>query len=282
MARKIFDISKAERNELLDLYNETKDIKIRNKLILLYIGTAEAIAKDFSLKYDLDYNEVLSFAYEGIIRAIENYNPNNKSCFSVSIYTCIYRTVERNIIKLDMGKFFPESYYKIIKSVIKEVEIENNITLYEESSLGSIVAERVSKQLNLSDKSKDILKNYIFAYYSAISLSDKNYDFIVNNNYTESNQQFIRESLLSAIKILSPLQQKVIKLKFNLVSEGELEEIKNALSNITRQRISHIKLSALKRLSRTGDIIFLKRIINDFSIDCDRECYSLKKINLKY
>lgn len=82
-----------EVQEAFKVFYETRDEKIRENLILRYMPALEN--KALILETELvEREDILQDLYEILIKAIDRYNPNNKSLFSRYLNTCIERYIE--------------------------------------------------------------------------------------------------------------------------------------------------------------------------------------------
>ena len=68
------NISLKEQGELLAEYAKTKDSKIRDKLILSYLMYTYKATYNLSLKLNRKFEDIMTYGYEGLIMAIDNYD----------------------------------------------------------------------------------------------------------------------------------------------------------------------------------------------------------------
>lgn len=204
-------LTKKESLDLLKKYKETHDIRDRNKLVESYIGLVNYITSKYVNTTGIDYYELASYGYEGLIVSIENLD---LSKFGISSY--IYNTINGYIlngIAQEQGFAFNDQFYlnyvKARKKVLSQHE-EENVSEYD--LLEEILDETSKLQKYIPEKSK----NKFYEAYS-MSLDDLNIEDSSNeiDAFIESEfQEVLRKNVRKSLEILSPVQKQYIMLRF--------------------------------------------------------------------
>lgn len=271
----------------IELYQKTKDLKLRNEIAEQVMRLVPFVAYNYSMLFNMDINVLNSYGYEALIRAIERYNPKKNAKFCTYAVKCIEGSILSGI-KMEKynslndlqtiwnKKFFDakklycnENGYRI--EDIDDVEYMSDILLFM-YDLGQIDHyEQINSIREL------LMLSHLVSIDEKISNNDDIYDdqsdeyvsdnqFEMDNLSYNDNEEF-EEEVLSKIlgtkmdEVLDTLtkrEQQILRLRFGL-DDGRaktLEEV-SSIFNVTRERIRQIEAKALRKLrhpSRSGKI----------------------------
>ena len=151
------NISLKEQGKLLAEYVKTKDSKIRDKLILSYLMYTYKATYNLSLKLNKKFEDIMTYGYEGLIMAIDNYDVKKGNNINIYLPKAIRNSIYKNIASdEDLQVDWTTAYYVIkYKGYIESlfgISVENNMFMIE------MLTELVSKS---TDKIKVNPKQYI-------------------------------------------------------------------------------------------------------------------------
>ena len=246
-----------EEQKLLSQYLKTKDKNLRNIFVLKFMPVAEAIAKKYSKNGEFDLNEVESYAYEGLIKTLENYEESHSYAFNKYLYISIDCFVSRGLVELKYGKLYMLDILKFIEETIEFVEFKNGNKLNENVNLVNEVMELLSSKFVINNPEKyDMIKKFILKFHASTNeMGD--FDLVYKDDYSFVYNNFIKDTLKQAIKTLKPTYQNLINNYYNLgytVDEANLR-------NTSRQAFHVKKDIALEQLKNTDEIKYLKKVI---------------------
>lgn len=204
-------LTKEENNKLICDYYYTKDPKIREKLIVSNLFYAQYLAYRYSVYYKLDREELESFAYEGIINAIDKCDARKVTNFTA--YMCEYiRGSMLNGIKEIYAMSLTEYNHSIIKEKVM-LEKEHRKSIDEE--LAKQLKENIiNNNDNISQKLLKCLDDLISIHFMKISLDEIDDILDENASSLESKKQEVVSSLLNK---LSQKEKKILVLKYGLI-----------------------------------------------------------------
>lgn len=163
---------KKRTNELLQRGSQLSMADI-DELIRLNIGLVGAQLKAFSLENDHD---AISLAYEGLHKAILNYDINNSANFSTYATVCIKNSIRQSL------RNSKESVVLVSLDCILELDIEHkyNDAFVAVDNAGAITLDTISRIIDElisteSPSSKRVLQCWIASDYQAINkvIADK-------------------------------------------------------------------------------------------------------------
>lgn len=258
---KNLDLRVLTKEEVKDLFIKYKngDIKARNKIIESNLRLVMKIAKKYSKgELNLDYMDVISAGNEGLIRAIESFDPNLGYTFSTYATWWIDQSITRFItnelrtIRLPVHLY--EDILKIKKSKVYLFSLYNREPTIEEISENTgLSIKRITnaEQNNYSIKSLDEPLNNEEEYNYAYILEDKNAinaeEFIVQ----EDNKKY----LLGLIENLNERDQMIFKLRFGFVDGTcwTLQSIGDKFG-LTREGVRLREKTGLQKLKKLIEI----------------------------
>lgn len=238
-----------------------KTLYLRNKIVennLFLVKKATAHFKNNDYKIDIDY--INSYGYEGLIKAVENYDMND--CFFDVANTYIKNAI-RNVIPKIINFYPAQSYSNFVKckKVIEEQYFMNTgkkITaeqcswikdeivklMYLNNMINNVIVTKRMININYPDNIDD---------YQTLEDDLLDLDLISDKN----NQQIINKAFQS----LTLKERSVVKLYFGFDDNNPKmqKEIADILK-ISHQRVSELLKTALDKLQTPKNIKYLKKI----------------------
>jgi len=246
-------LNKKEFEEKIALYLLTKDPIIREQLILSKLHLVPFIAWKYSLWYEMDINELESYGYEGLLLALDKYNPSLGYSFSKYAVSYINGYIKSGIQELEFNKKndFTSAFLRVKKDIEEkhQSKIEDNPelideivgTLIENNEINERNYELTKRRINLLlANSLDEINDTVWTN----SNNDMEDEIIAINDY-----YLLKDKINSILKTLLPIEEQVICLRFGLDGDGihSRNEIAQNL-NKTEDNIRSIEEKALKKL----------------------------------
>ena len=232
--------------QLINKYQKTYDKKIKEQLIENNISLVRKIAKKYTVFESIDIDELCSYGYEGLIIAINKFNPDLKSNFSTFAYNYVQRY--------------------IIKGICETYELKRNefLTIY-------LYKNNENKSNLLEDKLTNFEEITDEYYYN-----NSEQDNILNNLFIEQ----LKNKFNFLFTYLTQIQESVIKLSFGFdCNKKKIEEIAK-IYNISINQVIRIKTRALKELKNLASFTDLNEYLeyfNDMNDDNSKLLYKQKR-----
>jgi RNA polymerase sigma factor for flagellar operon FliA len=171
-------------NEKWFRYFESKDIDLRNELILENINLAKKISSSVSKKvHSFSLSEIKSHAYIGLIKAVEQYNPNLGYTFSTFGSKKIYGAIIDSIrSEGSLSRSRDEDGNHFVKTTSIDSE-DLDFVRYDESTSYDITSKEFLEDedvrmleealLYLSERDRNIITLYYIEGYTDIQISKR-------------------------------------------------------------------------------------------------------------
>lgn len=235
-------ISNERTNELFREYRKTGNVAIRNEIIENYIYVAEILAKKF-VGRGVEYDDLLQIASEALIMGVEKFDPDMGNKFTTFItptitgIICNYFRDKARTIKV------PRKIYELstkVKEAVNEYYKANGV-----KPTAVQIAEMLGRDVESIIEAME--------YKSMVSLDvtvkgDENdtplYDVIADNkNDFEALED--SEALHTEIKKLSPIEQKIIMLRY---VQGKSQSEVGKMMNVSQMYVSRIERKVIEKL----------------------------------
>ncbi|NQY34863.1 MAG: sigma-70 family RNA polymerase sigma factor [Alteromonadaceae bacterium] len=211
-----------------------QDYASREKLFELYANWAVACAIKLYLSYQIDGAEKSDFihcAHEGLLEAIDNYDPENAASFLTYSHYRIKGAILRSIVT------YSEKSQYISKS--RELQRERQ---------KSIIDSICEDDNDALDQLVDLVLDFSLTYFFEIDeIEDSQYSLLNNKSYNSDEMRLLQKNVLEELSKLPSLHQKIIKyhyfcqLRFSDIAE---------IIGVTSGRISQCHGEALKLLRK--------------------------------
>lgn len=235
-----------EINIMWDNYIRTKDVKVREELIIKYLYLVKFVAGRLYANYgsNVEYDDLVSYGVFGLIDAIEKYDTARGVKFDTYAQLRIKGAIIDYLREID---WLPRS----VRQKAKELEK----AYYElENELGRAATDdEVAAKLNVSVEDFQKKIQHV-ATYSVVSLDDlleQKREFTSEDGDHETSpgaaieQDVLRSILVETINSLPEKENKVITLYY--YEELTYKEI-GKLLNISESRVSQLHTKAIIRL----------------------------------
>lgn len=289
--------NKHETIEKIALYRKTKDIKLRNELIVDNLIIVQKVAKKIADDYQLPYDELVQIGSEYLVYIIDEFNVKKKENFYHYTYMRMMKYLLRRVISsFDYGnknkkiirvyldaKKNVESVYgetlnenpklmdEIIDLMIEEHGSDNKVFSHAEELLD------YRRRLSNSEYNRLLSGNYrntrdgyeyrnkVNANLEPVGIDEllEQFDIFKNDEYELYDKKQIISKLMEAISELSDREQKIIRMRYGF-DDGHcmsLEDIGKKIGR-TKQLVStrlHKIIDKLKiRLLEMLDENYLK------------------------
>ncbi len=244
-----------DRLSLWNDYDKTKSPKIKEQLIIEYVGLVKVVAGRLGmyLGYTVEFDDLVGYGIFGLIDAVDKFDVSKGIKFETYATLRIRGSILDQIRKMD---WIPRSLRQ------KQKQLENSISEYEIANGNKPDDEQLANYMGIkTDELKDMKNQTQIA--SLVSL-----DEYIENTGSESNPAFeskvkyaqpeqiverneLKKMLAQAIESLNDNEQKVIA--FYYYEELTLKEISRVL-DVSESRVSQIHTKALKKMKETlGD-----------------------------
>ncbi len=204
---------KVETKDYLEYYTNHSP-ELRNKLIIANSALVKRIARSYAKRTGIERADLEGYGYEGLIRAIDKYDPTTGNCFFTYAYPAINRKILAGISEISGCKreYHPECYqfYERLNQLMQT---------YGDQLSEQQLYEVVLNEIDLSPSEEKRLRiNLVSSEEEPVleKLENKNVTSIEENWVMLEQYQELRERLDEAISNLSPVYQDVIKRRFGL------------------------------------------------------------------
>lgn len=248
--RKLFSIE--EEPEMFRKIKENNDRNIRNLIIAEYVSLAKYLAFVYSIYTDLNIREIESFAYEGLCKAVDNFDYTKEKKFSKFANKYISGFIKNGILggakMIIQGK--QVNLFYLVNKYVKEVERKYQKSLHNNLDLIDEIVELIIQEKKLNQAQEKVIRNFILNTYP-LYLDELNIQVVddgeINNVYYEDPSPLIEDML----NRLNPKDKFIITNRYGL--EGNqphsLREVGEMLHK-SRQRIGEQESEILERLNQ--------------------------------
>ncbi len=259
--------------ELIAQYQKSRDLNIRNKIIINNIGLVYSAAKKKIKNYScFTIEDLVQEGIIGMIKSIERFDVAKNTSFSTYAYYWICQQMDRAIMNNGYLIRLPAYIYEKLSIITR---FENTFLTQNEE----IDIEILCSQTNITEQEYRIINSYRtnYSHYTSLNSvanvdSDENYvelqDYIpCQDNSIEDIiiSHDLKEQITNALNSLTPKEREILKLRFGLNGEEPLtlEAIGNKY-NLTRERIRQIENKALNKIRKLN----LNKGLKDYLLEC--------------
>lgn len=281
--------SKEEQLQKFLAFKDTNDPKIREQLILANMRLVRYRSWEYNLKYNIAREEIEQYGYEGLIYAVDHFDPTLGFAFSNYALKCIDGIILNGIHK---EYYCQKSWIIDYLKLKKFVEKEEGTTIEQDPSLISDIVDLLIEYNKISFYKREelIRKIQIFESISLESISEQEeyIDFPIPDDiffkYIFTNS--LKEDLKKVLKLLMPRERKLLILRYGLEDgvERTLIEV-GKIMGLSRSRVGEIisrakwKLRHLPQVKQMKDYLDIKS--DESLIDTADVTYKIYKKTLK-
>ncbi len=237
-----------EQSRLWKIYAETKDPKIREKLILEYLHLVKYIAGRMNIYFasNIEYDDLVSFGVLGLIDAIDKFDINKGVKFETYASLRIRGAIIDSVRELDWIPRTLRQKNKELERIYSELELENGRAPTDEE-----VAARMN--ISLKEFNKLLSQINLGTLVSLEEFIEQNIRIekdVLSDNSKDSpeynlEQVELRDVLGEAIDKLPEKEKLVVSLYY--YEELTLKEI-SLIMKVSESRISQLHTKAIMRL----------------------------------
>jgi len=243
------NISKKELRELFESYRDTKDEKMREKIIESHLNVARFFARRFGSRND-QYEDLLQVATLGLINSVDRFDPDHGTEFVTFATATILGEIKR---------YFRDKTWSVkVPRRIKDLNVQINHTI-----------EKLTKELDHSPTYEDVaeelgctVEEIIESREAVMSYNVVSLDMEVEGGVGDSSSPLgdmignidrkidsISDhlSLQSGLKKLKEQEKFVIYNRyFENMSQAQIAK----LMGVSQMQVSRIQAAALKKLKQ--------------------------------
>lgn len=225
----------------------------RTRLIEMHLRLALKTALNCTQKYDLDLEDAIADSIDGLIIAVDKYDPNGFSAFTS--YASLW--MQQRIMRFSNPKwmeFYSPFHAKQIPLQAKQIYDDHFCPQCQNGSCPQVL-EEISTQLSISISEAKEAVEVIERNLRTTSLDQLSDDEKESMCFATKPDMFdiillndLEEQINKSLSSLKDKERDIIKMRFGLVGpEMTLEEVGQQF-DVTRERIRQIEVKALKRL----------------------------------
>lgn len=232
-------------------YQETKELTLRNELVIEHIDFIKSIAEKMAIDKGISPEELLTPAYEGFVIALNNFNGSEAS-FELYAKKCIKGRI-LDELPLMFGYMNKQFYYDYDRCKREVLEIEGIVDQNIESDIRTLrKIYNYMKENNLYPRLKfiDFISRVTISYPDVLDAENDVEDkFSFDDQIDKIDLNMLKEYLYEILDTLSEEERIVIIERFGLNGDfpKTLEEIGEKIGK-SRERIRQIERKALYRL----------------------------------
>ena len=216
-------LGKEKMQEKFLILRETNDPVIRNQLIYTNMRLVKYISWKSARYYDALIEDAEQYGYEGLIKAVDTFDPNGSTPFSTYAYICIRNAIADGLVE---EYDTPNKEWKIKYHFIKNmVEKENASKISENPKLVNEIVELIMKTGNVPEsKRMDVIRRISIIEKISIDEMLENGKEIISIDGSEEVMLngLLKEKLVEIVDALPEKLRKIIILRYGLEETGEV------------------------------------------------------------
>ncbi|PKM95735.1 MAG: FliA/WhiG family RNA polymerase sigma factor [Firmicutes bacterium HGW-Firmicutes-1] len=244
-------MDEVSKTKLWEKYSKTKDVTIKEQLIIEYAQLVKFVAGRLSmyLGSNVEFEDLCGYGIFGLIDAIDKFDYEKGVKFETYASLRIRGSILDNIRKMDWIPRSIRKKQKVMDVAIRKLEIEHGRTATDEeiSNELEISTDEYYKWMN---QTKALALTSLEEYVE--QGGETRVEPVSNSRYTQPEEMAEREALKNllsnAIEGLSEKEKKVIILYY--YEELTLKEI-SAIMGVSESRISQLHTKSLSKMKST-------------------------------
>lgn len=254
-------MDEAGRKKLLEEYAKSKNVDLREKIILEYAPLVKVVAGRLSmyLGYNVEYDDLVSYGIFGLIDAIDKFDNMKEVKFETYASLRIRGAILDQIRKMDWIPRTIRQKQKKIDAAMKEIELNTGRAATDEeiaASLGISEDDYQSWQSQMKITGVVSLNEFMESGSEIPAEQSNQHRFEGPEEVVEKEE--LKKVLAQALELLTEKEKKVILLYY--YEDLTLKEISNVLE-VSESRISQLHTRALQKMkSKMGSYMGLLSI----------------------
>ncbi len=255
-------LSNEEEREKFLIYKRTHDPVLREELIIRNLRLVPYVAWKMAFRHDIAQEEIESYGYEGLVYAIDGYDPLINVKFASYAIPCIEGYIKKSIPKI---KNVSKKLYYAFQNARYIIEKEWDMKYDGDNDMLDEIIDLMIMNGTISEKARREVKRMFARQLSYDELQESDIDITTdnldNNLDKELFSKIISERLNKALDTLTDREKDVILMRFGFKDGHQyfLEEVGRKY-NLTAERIRQIEMKAIRKLrhpSRSREIRLL-------------------------
>ena len=243
-------ISKEKNKELFIRLNECNDekeyAKIRDEIIVGNMRLAKWVIYKLSYYYGID-SSWDTYAYEGLIKAVEEYDIDKGASFSTFAFVVIKNYVKRclaDYLKIPVNLF--EDFFRAKKIV--ELDLDRKYKKGDREMLDKIL-ELLESVGRISPVRRNSLLVEMLGATKSYEDEDMKYVYSAEEIPNLFDSDELRSGIDNALNTLTDREKRVLILRFGLDGgEPQTFDEVGAIFGVSRERIRQIEAKALRKM----------------------------------
>lgn len=258
---------KGENNNLV-IQMRSGNKYARQQAIEKNLRTVLRIAMKYNNKTCIPIDELFSVACEGLIAAVDSFDPYSNSYFTSYSSLWIMQKIDRYIMDNQYLVRIPVHSYEMLNKV-KEIVVRND------SIINSRLINTISSELDISyPVAEEWIRIVLMLEPIDIDeiIDDEHYTYNDTDLYIESiSDRYRKEQLNIIVNKLTQRETQVITMRYGLDGKGgyTLEEVGNQFK-VTRERIRQIEATSIRKIKHH---IKNSPLYSEYSIYYEKEDY---------
>ena len=258
-------LSEDDQLQKFALYYQTKDPVLREQLIIANMRLASYIAYKMSVAYGIDIHELVGYGYEGLIEAVDRFNPTYGHKFSSYAYKYIKGYILKGISELQgIDKAY---WFAGFLKAKRQVEIAGT-TLESNPELAYQIVDIMVKDGAISPKNAQDFPQFLEMSFCKKILTEEELaaDDEEKNPENMAINANLKELMMKVLDTLDPREKRILELRFGFGNNNPLsrEEIAQELG-ISVTRIRQIESQAIKKLRHPRNSSKLRSFSENYS-----------------
>ena len=257
-------ISKEETDKKLELYSKTKDLNLRNEIVVGNMRLINYAINNMNSEYYANIYDMEQAGYIGLIKAVENYN-SSKGAFSTFALSYIIGHIKFQLYLLNGVKNSEYPFYTVGKEIEKEYDekICNNPFLAE-IIVDRLIASGFRNEINKEQNIRRVMLMNSSSLDETFENDEEkpvyNLGYEIDDNcFNEVYDAELQKLIAKKMSLLSEKQRLLLQMRFGFINDKEykLREIAEELG-ISIAAVAACIDRILEKLSNDEDIKGLK------------------------
>ncbi len=225
--------------ELFSRYRETKDVKLRDEIVSLYIYIAEILSRKF-VNRGVEYDDIYQVACMGILYAVERFDPDKGVKFATYATPTVLGEIRRYF--RDKGNFIriPRRLYEMFYKAEKIRRTSNGISHSEIARILNIPEKTLERVYQMGDVS--FIKSLEYEAYADGEMTLSNVIGVDDNHYLMIED---KDFIDFCMKSLTEREREFLTYRY--YEEKSQKEIASIMG-ISQMQVSRMEKKALKKL----------------------------------